>query len=885
MTLTVGGSLGPYLIEAPLGAGGMGEVYRGRDTRLGRPVAIKVLPGDFAASDDLRERFEREARLLSSLNHPHICVVYDIGRQDGRSYLVMELLEGETLGARLARGPLPVQQATTIALQIGSALDRAHRLGIVHRDVKPENVMLTKAGAKLLDFGLAKPLTLPTELGGPTQTQPLTGQGTILGTLQYMAPEQLEGRPADARSDIFALGAVVFEMVSGKRAFQGDSPVSVISSILRDTPRPLTDLQPFVPPALDEIVRTCLEKDPEERWQSAHDLASQLRWIQQSGSQLNLPAQRGVRRKTREYAAWALVLLLTLAVAGLSVPYIRSQPLDESIQFSIGEPPGARFNPGNLVAPTPAVSPDGRHIVFSTFTSGHGLLYLRSLDTAEARPIPGTEGGSLPFWSADSRSIGFYADRAIKKTTVELSGVETICTAEFFEGATWNRNNVVLFSPGDGGLLRVDANGGEPIAVTALDTSKKETSHRWPIFLPDGEHFLYLSFPGNVVYRGGLDKKPAQRLLTADAKAIYAPPGYLLFAREGKLFAQRFDADRGKLAEEPVRVADSVRASVSGGRGAYSVSDTGVLVYRSGDARLSAQVRWADRNGTRGDLVLQAADYRGLALSPDASRVAFHRHEQSSGGGIWVKDLNRGNVVRLTSPASHDADPSWTSDGRQIAFTSNRSGVQNIYLRNASGAGDEELLLKSPEPKKWPKLWGDPPLLFYQVNTPATQSDIWVLPARGGTPAVYLNSAVNEIQPELSPDGKWLAYVSDESGPPEVFVQPYPADGRKYPVSSGGGVQPSWRKDGAELFYLTLAGTLSAIRVNTHPTNGLELGRPQELFGFDISGSGPDAATLYSAMPDGKRFLIAERPTKDDQGAVEPITVVVNWLSALSQSK
>src|SRR5918993_1921896 len=405
MTLAPGQRLGPYLIESPLGAGGMGEVYRATDTRLHRPVAVKVLPST-VESAGLRERFDREARVLSNLNHPHICVVYDAGQQDGIVYLVMELLEGESLARRLTRGPLEIRQALTIALQVASALDRAHRLGVVHRDVKPEDIMLTPAGAKLLDFGLAKPAIRAADFPGSTHTQPITGQGTIVGTLQYMAPEQLEGLAADARSDIFAFGAVFYEMISGRRAFAGESAVSVISAILRDTPRPLTDIRAFVPPAVDEIVRTCLEKDPEERWQSAHDLTRQLRWIQQSGSQPSL-APMPMGRPWKRYATSAVVALTLLIGAGLgTLAYIRRPLAVAPIRFTIGEPPGARFNPRNLVAPTPAVSPDGRHVVFSTIVNESGLLFVRSLDALEAQPVAGTRGGFLPFWSADSRHIG-----------------------------------------------------------------------------------------------------------------------------------------------------------------------------------------------------------------------------------------------------------------------------------------------------------------------------------------------------------------------------------------------------------------------------------------------------------------------------------------------
>ena len=612
MPLSSGTKLGPYVVDAPLGAGGMGEVYRGRDTRLNRPVAIKVLPTAMAESAELHERFEREARLLSNLNHPHICVVYDVGRAGDISYLVMELLEGETLASRIARGPLPVAQATSIALQIGAALDRAHRIGVVHRDVKPENVMLTKTGAKLLDFGLAKPAPVKGELGVATRTMPLTGQGTIIGTLHYMAPEQLEGRPADARSDIFAFGAVLYEMITGQRAFAGATPVSVISSILRDTPRPIPEIQPFVPPALDAVVRTCLEKDPDDRWHSAHDLASQLRWIQQSGSQPHVPTTPvGRRRRRYVHAAWGAGCLLALAIGILATRYFTPAPVARSVWFTVGEPAGTRFS-RTPIAPFAAISPDGRHIVFDASLGDAGQLYLRTLSSTDARPLPGTEDAWMPFWSADSRYVAFFAEGALKKTAIATGGVETICKIHDFEGGTWNRNNVVIFSKAAGGLFRVDAAGGEPVPLTSLDQTKGQVVHRLPVFLPDGQHFIYLAQPGNEVYYGSLDGTAPRRLLAADGRAVYSPPGYLLFARDGALFAQPFDAARGQLSGDPVRVTNSVRATPLSGRAAYSVSDNGVLVFRAGDARnsVSSSLEPIARASAE-DTVLEEADYRG----------------------------------------------------------------------------------------------------------------------------------------------------------------------------------------------------------------------------------------------------------------------------------
>jgi serine/threonine protein kinase/Tol biopolymer transport system component len=888
MTLVTGKRLGPYLVEAPIGAGGMGEVYRGHDTRLDRAVAIKVLPTVLAESAELRERFEREARLLSKLNHPNICVVYDVGHQNGTTYLVMELLEGETLAVRIARGPLPVQQATSIAVQVGGALDRAHRVGVIHRDVKPENIMLTKSGAKLLDFGLAKPAPIQGGLGGGvTKTLPITGEGTILGTLQYMAPEQLDGRPADARSDIFAFGAVLHEMITGKRAFAGDTPATVISAIIKDDPPPLVELQPLVPSALDAIVRTCLEKDPDERWQNAHDLVSQLRWIQLSGSQPHMSVGslgKISRRRIYIYSALALCGLLAIATGVAAGRFLQTEAPRESIRFTIAEPAGTTFSP-NPAAPFAAVSPDGRYIVFdSSLSPGLGALHLRSLNDTVARRLPGTDNGWLPFWSPDSKYVAFFADGALKKTAIATGGVETICKIDGFEGGTWNHDDVVLFSKGPAGIFRVDASGGEPVAVTKLDESRNEVYHRAPIFLPDGKHFLYSTQPGNDIFYASLDGTAPRRLLTADARALYSPPGFLLFARNGALFAQKFDAKQGRLSGDPVRIANSVRTTPGNGRAAFSVSQTGVLVYRSASDRNTTTVRWIDRSGKREGVLLEGAEYFAVALSPDESRLAFHRHEEPSGGGIWVKNLVRGDTIRLTSDPSHNIDPTWSPDGQRIVFTSYRNRGSDFYVRAANGTGEDELLFKSEERKEFPRWSPDERFLIYQVMVGA-RSDIWIWSHENrAKPKPLITSSADEVQPQLSPDGKWLVYASSESGSHEVYVQPYPPNGTRYPVSSGGGVQPFWRRDGRELFYLTLGGALKAVRVLA-ASSKFEAGVPQTLFEADITGLHPLGNYLYQPSNDGSRFVVAERPAVTDTSGSEPLTVLVDWTAELRKDQ
>ncbi|MGH9363953.1 MAG: protein kinase domain-containing protein, partial [Thermoanaerobaculia bacterium] len=543
MTLSAGFRLGPYEVLAPLGAGGMGEVYKAKDTRLERTVAIKVLPAHLSSSEEMRQRFEREARAISQLSHPHICALYDVGSHEGTEYLVMEYLEGETLATRLAKGSLPLDQTLSCGIQIADALDKAHRQGIVHRDLKPGNVMLTKSGVKLLDFGLAKLRQAESEpvasrlsaLG--TEGTPLTAEGTLLGTLQYMAPEQLEAKEADARTDIFAFGATLYEMATGRKAFSGTSQASLISAIMTAEPALISTIQPMTPPALDRMVKTCLAKDPDERWQNAHDLMRELRWIAELGSQAGVPGPVVARRKSRERFSWgltAVTLLVALAAVAAAVRYAhRAAMLARPMRSSMVLPEKSALRAA-------AISPDGTRVVFvARDSSGRNLLWIRPLDSLAVQPLPGTENPSFPFWSPDSRFIGFFADGKLKKIDASGGPPQTLCDAPVNRGGTWNREGVILFAPvSDGPIYRVSASGGLPTPVTRLDPSRGETSHRWPFFLPDGQHFLYLvaSFGGpkekTGIYVGSLDSKEEKFLLPANSSVAYAPPGYLLFFRE-----------------------------------------------------------------------------------------------------------------------------------------------------------------------------------------------------------------------------------------------------------------------------------------------------------------------------------------------------------------
>lgn len=638
MTLSGGTRLGPYEILSALGAGGMGEVYRAKDTRLGRDVAVKVLPSHLSGNAEFRQRFEREARAVSQLSHPHICALYDVGIHDSTEYLVMELLEGQTLAERLEKGALPAEQVLKAGVEIADALDKAHRRGIVHRDLKPGNIMLTKSGVKLLDFGLAKvagPEAASKELSSlPTEgaaAQPLTEKGTVLGTFQYMSPEQLEGAEADARSDIFALGAVLYEMATGRKAFQGKSRVSLIGSILRDEPPPISSVQPMTPPALDRVVRTCLAKDPEERWQSAHDVMSELKWIAEGGSQAGVPAPVAARRKSRERLAWGIAGAAVVAALVLAAVDFRlaSAPV-EVVRSSILPPEKTHFAFAGDNAGPLTVSPDGRTISFVAAGEKRPLLYVRRLDSKDATPLTGTEDAIFPFWSADSRSIGFFSQGKLKRVDVASGGVTaTICEAPNPRGGTWNRDGVILFSPDTRQpIFRVPASGGTPNPVTKLEAAS-QTTHRWPSFLPDGNHFLYFAGDHNDtqgekagIHFASLDGKENRRVVHTLAGALYSS-GLLLFMRENSLLAQTFDPSTGRLSGEAAPVAEGVQFDLSTWHGVFSVSAGHMLAYQPGGLGSGNRLVWYDRAGKVLGALEEKNNYVGpVRISPDGKRVA-----------------------------------------------------------------------------------------------------------------------------------------------------------------------------------------------------------------------------------------------------------------------
>jgi len=883
MALSPGTRLGPYEIVSALGAGGMGEVYKARDGRLDRTVAIKVLPSALAADAEFRDRFDREARAVSQLDHPHICALYDIGQDQSTAFLVMQYLEGETLESRLKTGALPLDQALKTAVEIASALDSAHRSGIIHRDLKPGNVMLTKGGAKLLDFGLAKAVPgVSSSSISMMQTTPaagMTAQGTILGTFQYMSPEQIEGEEVDARSDIFAFGAVLYEMLTGRKAFAGKTQASLLGAILKDEPSPVSQVQAMTPPALDYLVRTCLAKDRDARFQTAHDVWLQLRWIAEGGSTVGVPAPVVARRRSRERLAWALAAALGVIAVGasvLAVVHLRERPAPvDPVQFTIAADENSTFTtPADF-----AVSPDGRQVVFVARGEGgqaRPMLWVRSLALGTARALPGTEGGSFAFWSPDGRFVGFFAAASLKK--LDLSGGQpiTLCAAAGLPGGgTWNRDNVIVFSStGQPGLRKIDAAGGAPVPLT----TPKEGGHYWPSFLPDQRHILYMTYNGEpresrIV---SLDGQDAGNLGAAESAAVYGS-GHLLFMRGTALMAQRFDADRREKVGDPFQVAEQVNIG-GGGKPALSVSTTGVLAYWRGAGLSLSRLTWVDRAGKTERVVGDAGAYTNLSLSPDERRVAVALMTGSPlNRDIWVLDLARDDTAsRLTFNPGQEGDPIWSPDGSQIVFNSSRTGLWNSgFQRQADGSGDDiplvtmERLFDSPD-------WSHDGrfVVFAGAMKDEPGRDLWVLPLSGDRkPTRFLQTAFLEDSPAFSPDDRWVAYNSDASGRFEVYIRAFPGSGGQFQVSRNGGWAPRWRRDGKEIFFLGLDGAMMAADV----TLGKEVQAsvPRALFPTPMA-RGNDRHT-YAVTGDGKKFLLR---IPDQRQVSTPITMVLNWPSA-----
>ncbi len=878
--LTVGTKLGPYEIESQAGAGGMGEVYKAKDTRLDRTVAIKVLSVQIAQNSDLKMRFDREAKAISSLNHPNICTLHDVGSQDGVDFLVMEYLDGETLAARLTKGPVPPQELLNIAIQIADALDKAHRQNLIHRDLKPGNIMLTKSGAKLMDFGLAKlhEAGIIQGLSGITRTTPLTGEGAIIGTLQYMSPEQLEGKEADFRSDIFSFGAILYEMATGKRPFDGKSQASLIAAVLKENPRPIAEIQSMSPPMLDRVVRQCMEKDPEHRWQSAGDLKKALQWTLEGGSQAGIPFTVSSRRKVRERILWGAVTLLAGAALTFGVMHFtQSVPKPKVARFSIVKP----YNLSTIS--WPRISPDGTMLSFEAGdSSGEGGIYIRPINSLNAfLLVKTTLGNSRPFWSPDSKQLAYFENDRLKKIAIAGGLSQLVCEAAGYDGS-WGKNGIIVF---DGNVTdsvrQVPASGGTPTAASRIDRSRGEKMGAWPSFLPDGEHFLFLadtnSTGGGWTLKVGSIKTLESKLLTKVSSRVEYANGYILYLNNDLLVAHPFDPDKREFTGEPVPLAPNVSAQQE--RAFFSVSDDGLLVYRSGQSGADRLIVSVNRKGDSLEQIGSPGQYRDFTLSPDNTRLAFGMlGDQQNSFDVWVRDLKRMVTSRLTFGPGVNLWPVWNHDGTKVLFTSDRNGGQfDVMQRNANGTGVDELVFSMDTADvSATSVARDGSQLILQVSN--NNWDIWEFNVAAGKAEPLLTQPYAEQRGAISPDGKLLAYQGTEAPDPEIFIRELKPDGGKWQVSTGVGRCPVWRADGKELYFITPRFDFMAAPIST--TNGLEIGTPVKLFNHRFVFTGTNSLNPYAVTNDGKRFYILS-PASEEVAA--EFIVVENWPEELKK--
>lgn len=902
MTLAQGTRLGPYVIQSPLGAGGMGEVYRARDSRLDRDVAIKVLQPGLAWSSQIRLRFEREAKIISSLSHPNICTLYDVGEAhiEGHSggsanrgesagsvtpgtdssapvsYLVMELLEGETLASRIARGALPLDQALKIGIEVADALDQAHRHGVVHRDLKPGNIMLTRTGTRLLDFGLARRALVLAGSGSDDATAhlsdepaPLTEKGAIVGTLQYMAPEQLDGDEADVRSDIFALGVVLYEMVTGRRAFQGATKASLIAAILEREPEPIRGLVSLTPPALEHVILKCLDKDREARWQSCHDIAEQLRWISRTAPE-EATKNRPKSRRVVTLAGWGVAALL--AVGAATAWYLRPPEAlllpGTPLQFGIPAPENGAFGYGI------AVSPDGTNIVFrAAGADGESRLWLRQMDGVESRPLSGTEGALHPFWSPEGGRVGFFAEGKLRRIDLSSGEVRTICDAGPGGGGTWNSDGVIVFVPDwESSLYRVPAAGGKPAELTLDVASREKAIHLWPHFLPDGRRFLFsMIMPEHSgLYAGSLDSNEIKRISAAESPndismTAYAD-GYVFFVRGLALFGQKFEPESLALEGEPIRIADALDVWGPGTTN-LSASASGVLAFREEQPRRKVRLTWFSADGERIGAVEPAAAFVELDVSNDERRAVVSMWPGGSLPQIAIVDLARGVTTLLTREHWHGW-PFWTPDGKTLLYSAATDGPPNVVAYNEE-TGETRRVQSSQVQTYVSDVSSDGRQLVLMVRYRETGWDVYTMPIVGGSPVPLLNGPADEQDAHISPDGRRLVWTSNESGREEIYLASYPSLVGKLKVSPAGGSQPQWSPDGSRIYYKEAERLLS---VELEAGGRMAVSEPREIFHaafgrYRVTGSGRILASLFEDKPQAR-----------------PIRVIVNWKAAMGNS-
>ncbi|MDQ6893316.1 MAG: protein kinase [Acidobacteriota bacterium] len=886
MTLLADSMLGRYRILGLVGAGGMGEVYKAQDTRLDRTVALKVLPRGLASSAEARQRLEREAKAIAALSHPHICALHDVGREGEIEYLVMEYLEGETLAERLSKGALSLAQTLRFGVEIADALDKAHRQGIVHRDLKPGNVMLTKSGVKLLDFGLAKALepAAPSAATAMPTKAALTQEGTILGTFQYMAPEQLEGKNVDARTDIFALGAVLYEIATGRKAFVGSSQASLISAIMTREPEPISSIQPMTPPALDRVVKTCLAKDPEDRWQSAGDVAKELKWIAEAGSQAGAPAVITARRKNRERLAWAAAATAALGALALAVALVRNPRATALRTWSFLLPPEkTAFEVRGDSCASLTVSPDGRWVTFGAKSAdGKVMLWLRALQDPVAHPIAGTEDASFPFWSPDSEHLAFFAGGKLQRVDLKGSPAIAIATAPNGRSGSWNRDGVILFSPdANTEVFRVAASGGPTRPATKLDLAHGETTHRWATFLPDGKHFLYMagshaagtSSEINAIYLASLDSTDKTRILDARSNVFYAS-GFLFSMSKQILVAQRFDPKRGRLSGDSIPLVDGVQYDVGYFRGTFSVSEAGVLVYATGEGGTSTRLQWYDMDAGKpvGDVFGDQADYSAMSVAPGGNPIAVTIGDPISGrSDLWLMDAS-GARTRLTIGGSVGS-PIYSPDGTRVAYSKYDPHGTTIFIKPTSGGGQEQAVYQTDaqvSANDWSR--DGRFLLLDSIKAGSkTKQDIWVLPLFGDRKAFpFLATESSEQGATFSPDGRWVSYISDESGRSELYAVSFPTPGRKLQISPNGSLGGTWLGGDRIAFGSPAGREMVVVHVRT-TAEGLEVGASKS---FPL----PAMAANPSFTADGRRGLFG---MQGHGTQATNVAVVTNWSAGL----